>query len=112
MRLPNSSLAGRFETAVNLDYLALVHTPGDGDCFYHCLSISLFGNFNASQVLRQITARQVKDDWGKISPFLPGENKMAYFFQHVKPGVMATAVQMQAAAVALSILIVIDVKEG
>ena len=46
----------------NCDYL-VVNVPGDGNCFFHCLSLGLYGNFSRSDMLRYRICQTILKNW-------------------------------------------------
>ena len=43
--------------------MVLVNVPGDGNCFFHCLSLAIHGNNNYDALLRRVITRKVFDNW-------------------------------------------------
>lgn len=39
------------------------NVPGDGNCFFHCLSLALNGNFTMSSTYRQAICEHVLKNW-------------------------------------------------
>ena len=48
----------------------LLATPGDGDCFFHCLSLAMFGNFSQGRHLRLTICSSIFNEWNKWLPDL------------------------------------------
>jgi len=94
---------------LGLGQLVVVKTPPDGSCFYHALSLSLFGSFNGSVALRRVIARYIRDNWEQFKGF-GLQQKNNYYAMHMQNGEMATAVQVLGAAAALRLCIQVKVR--
>ena len=56
----------------NCDY-QVENVPGDGNCFFHCLSMAFYGNFSRSDVLRYTICQTILNNWKQW------ENKVEIF---------------------------------
>lgn len=90
-----------------LENMVRIRVPRDGSCFYSSLSLSIFGSMNGTEALRQVIARFVWRNWDYFSGFQTGFTKDQMYEYHTMPGTFATAVQVQAAAMALQVQIVV-----
>lgn len=96
---------------VDLSALVEVETAPDGSCFYHALSMCMFNHFKASLDLRRLVARYVSRNWEQYKDFTLSSDRIRYCASHGTQGVMATAVQVQAAADVLGVTIVVRVRD-
>lgn len=48
---------------VNNTCYSVHDVPGDGNCFFHCLSLSLFGDFSQTEFYRQTICQHIFDNW-------------------------------------------------
>ena len=39
------------------------NVPGDGDCFFHCLSLNIHGDFNNTGIFRNLICGSVYNNW-------------------------------------------------
>ncbi|XP_034235142.1 uncharacterized protein LOC117641709 [Thrips palmi] len=85
--------------------------PKDGDCFYSAVSFALFRSLNGSFALRQIVQNYIFQYWKFFSKFTT-LSKFQFLSQHVKPGVFATSIQVQAASSCLGIPIFVHTPSG
>jgi len=42
---------------------AVQNVPGDGNCFFHCVSLAFFGNLSHSHQLRQEICSNIAENW-------------------------------------------------
>lgn len=91
------------ETIINDKNFQLIKVPGDGNCFYHSLSETLYCNTKQSNLLRLMIAYYVKENWKHFERYAPELNRESYYRLHSENRTMATEVQLQAAADFLNI---------
>ena len=49
----------------NIDTCEILDVPGDGNCFFHCLSLFLYGDFHQSHNLRGSICRHIFENWAQ-----------------------------------------------
>ncbi|KAK3925035.1 Retrovirus-related Pol polyprotein from transposon 412 [Frankliniella fusca] len=78
--------------------LRLIPTPADGNCFYSALSYALYQSFNASACLRQLVQTYIMHNWVEFSPYILDQSPVEFYQFHIRPGVFAGMVHVEAAA--------------
>ena len=63
VRLPDlSSFQCQKFVVSNISY-SIFDVPADGNCFFHCLSVSIFGNFEKTGSLRTMICSYIVENW-------------------------------------------------
>lgn len=64
---------------IHSDLFSIQAVPGDGDCFFHCLSYSLHKNLYSSSMLRNVICQNIIENWSKY------EKKSIYAMENMSP---------------------------
>lgn len=79
------------------------HVPGNGNCFFNCLSLILHGNFSKSQFYRHAICQKVINEWdhledlATLSHDLPARSVTQYWLSMVNKNGWATVCELKAA---------------
>ncbi len=83
----------------------LLNVPPDGDCFFHCMSLALIGDFSHTSLYRVQICRFVYDSWDDYKPIAEAShdigsvnNKYAYWTRMATTREYATQCEIQAAS--------------
>lgn len=85
----------------------IFNVPGDGNCFFHCLSFLIHGNFSASTMFRNLICGMIYENWTewreKVALFhSPSFSRDIYEDGMIKSNWFASACEIEAAAVLLA----------
>lgn len=116
--LPSTCHSGALvkdSSSINLP-LNTINVPGDGSCFFSCISVCLQGDISQATFYRQIICMLIYDNWYNWEDFVQVchnnnvQTKEAYMQRMVNGHDYATACEVQAAAVLLQYTISIWLK--
>ena len=79
------------------------NVPGDGNCFFHCLSVAVFGDFSRSRELRNSVCHTIYNNWQdwheKVKIFHgPSMTKYNYWGSMIKLNGWASSSEIEATA--------------
>ena len=87
----------------SLDSFNIQNVPGDGNCFFHCLSLNMFGDCKNSSNIRTNTCGFVLQNWysmeNKVNMQHSITNRAHYAQQMIYKNGYATACEIEAASV-------------
>ena len=91
------------ELKINEQQFDVYNVPGDGDCFFHCLSLSIHGDFKRTGIFRNLICGSVYNnwsDWGEKVNIChsPNMTKELYFEAMINEHWWATACEIEAAS--------------
>ena len=88
------------------------NVPGDGNCFFHCISLSLHGDFSHSEYYRKLICAHIIENWEEwgdlavLSHSLPSNDPIQYWDIMANNNEWATVSELKVACEILQINIV------
>jgi hypothetical protein len=104
--LPNLGFLPSKQLYIQDNNFLAFQVPGDGNCFFHSLSLSLHGDFSKSKELRNIICGFIANNWDQWKQKLvllqdSVITKESYINQMLNTNGWATAVEVEAASILL-----------